>query len=40
MFANQSVLYQTSVGIISPVELAKEASHVQHGKIMTSQCNQ
>jgi hypothetical protein len=29
MFANQSVLYQTAVGIISPVELAKEASHVQ-----------
>jgi hypothetical protein len=29
MFANQSVLYQTAVGIISPVELAKEASHVR-----------
>jgi hypothetical protein len=29
LFTDQSVLYQTAVGIISPLEIAKEASHVQ-----------
>jgi hypothetical protein len=29
LLTNQSVLYQTAVGIISPLEIAKEASHVQ-----------
>jgi hypothetical protein len=29
LFTDQSVLYQTAFGIISPVEYAKEASHVQ-----------
>jgi len=29
LLTEQSVLYQIAAGIISPVELAKEASHVQ-----------
>jgi hypothetical protein len=29
LLTDQSVLYQTAVGIISPVELATEASHIQ-----------
>ena len=36
-------VYVTAVGIISPVELAREVSHVRiqvsHGKILTSKCS-
>jgi len=36
-------MYVTAVGIISPVELAREVSHVRiqvsHGKILTSKCS-
>ena len=35
-------IYETAVGIISPMEFANEASHLQlsYGKIMTLQCCQ
>ena len=35
-------IYETAVGIISPLEFANEASHLQliYGKIVTSQCCQ
>jgi hypothetical protein len=29
LLTDQSVLYQTAVGIISPLEIAKEASHIR-----------